>query len=84
MATNVFDLYARLGLDSSAFEKGLSSAKSLIGNGIATAAKIGTAALTATTTCIRKQMWNPLIYLCTCFVLRQVYTVHKKWANWLC
>lgn len=52
MATNVFDLYARLGLDSSAFEKGLSSAKSLIGNGIATAAKIGTAALTATTTAV--------------------------------
>ena len=44
MATDVFDLYAKLGLDSSEYEKGLSSAEkqgSGFGKGLASAAKTG-------------------------------------------
>lgn len=50
MATDVFDLYAKLGLDSSEYEKGLSSAEkkgSGFGKGIGKAAKAGVAAVAA-------------------------------------
>ena len=50
MATDVFDLYAKLGLDSSEYEKGLSSAEkqgSGFGKGLASAAKTGVAAVAA-------------------------------------
>jgi TP901 family phage tail tape measure protein len=49
---NVFDLFAKLSLDSSEYDKGLSNAKSAgsaLGNGLATAAKVGLAAVTAAT-----------------------------------
>lgn len=49
---NVFDLYAKLSLDSSAYESGLLKAKGLassFGSGIASAAKVGMAAVTAAT-----------------------------------
>lgn len=47
---NVFDLYARLGLDSSEYDKGIDNSKAKaggIGSALATAAKVGTAALSA-------------------------------------
>lgn len=50
MATDVFDLYAKLGLDSSEYEKGLSSAEKQgagFGKGLASAAKTGVAAVAA-------------------------------------
>lgn len=50
MATDVFDLYAKLGLDSSEYEQGLSSAEkkgSGFGKGIGKAAKAGVAAVAA-------------------------------------
>lgn len=53
MAVNVFDLFAKLSLDSSEYEKGLDKAKSTgekLGNGLASAAKVGLAAVTAATT----------------------------------
>ena len=57
MATNVFELYAKLGLDSSSFNKGLDTAKgklsgfgSLVTGGLAKAAKVGVMALGAVTT----------------------------------
>ena len=57
MSNVVFELFAKLGLDSSDYEKGLGKAKSLagtvggaIGNGMATIAKVGAAALGAATT----------------------------------
>lgn len=52
MAITVFDLMAHLGLDSSEFDAGLNKAKSAgaaLGNGLASAAKIGMAAITAAT-----------------------------------
>lgn len=55
MATTVFDLQAVLGLDSSKYESGLSKAGSMaksFGSGIATAAKVGLAAVTAATTAV--------------------------------
>lgn len=52
IATNVFELFAKLGLDSSEYEKGLSGAKSLMGkvgsgivSGLKIAAKVGAAAI---------------------------------------
>ena len=57
MSNVVFELFAKLGLDSSDYEKGLGNAKSLagtvggaIGNGLKTVAKVGAAALGAATT----------------------------------
>lgn len=57
MSNVVFELFAKLGLDSSDYEKGLDKSKSLassvggaIGNGLATVAKVGAAALGAATT----------------------------------
>ena len=50
MATDVFDLYAKLGLDSSGYEQGLSSAEkkgSGFGKGLGKAAKAGVAAVAA-------------------------------------
>lgn len=50
MATDVFDLYAKLGLDSSAYESGLSDAEkkgSGFGKGLASATKVGAAAVAA-------------------------------------
>ena len=59
MATDVFDLYARLLIDTSKYESGLSKAKgmatsagSAIGSGIAKATKIATAALAASATAV--------------------------------
>lgn len=56
---NVFDLFARLFIDTSEYEKGLNSAKGAgsaatkaLGSGLATAAKAGLAAVTATTTAV--------------------------------
>jgi len=52
---NVFDLYAKLSLDSSEYDKGLDSAKSAgskLGSGLATAAKVGMAAVGAATTAV--------------------------------
>lgn len=56
MSTNVFELWAKLGIDSTGFNNGLSSAKgalstfgSTMQSGFATVAKLGTAAFTATT-----------------------------------
>ena len=49
---NVFDLFAKLSLDSSEYDKGLSNAKSAgsaLGSGLASAAKIGLSAVTAAT-----------------------------------
>lgn len=57
MSNVVFELFAKLGLDSSEYEKGLGDAKSkassiggAIGNGLKTAAKVGAAAIGAATT----------------------------------
>ena len=57
MSNIVFELFAKLGLDTSGYEKGLKGAKGLassaggaIGNGLKTAAKVGAAALGAATT----------------------------------
>lgn len=59
MSNVVFELFAKLGLDSSDYEKGLDKSKSLagsvggaIGNGLKTAAKIGAAAIGAATTAV--------------------------------
>ena len=59
MATDVFDLFARLSLDTSAYEKGLSGARNLatsagsaIGRGISRMARTATIAMAATTTAI--------------------------------
>ncbi len=55
MATNVFDLFAKLSLDSSEYDKGLDSAKSAgskLGSGLASAAKVGMAAVGAATTAV--------------------------------
>ena len=55
MATNVFDLFAKLSLDSSEYDKGLDAAKSAgssLGTGLASAAKIGMAAVGAATTAV--------------------------------
>lgn len=57
MATNVFDLFAKLGIDTSDYYKGLNGAenaakKSTIGQGLASAAKIGVQALMAASTAI--------------------------------
>lgn len=52
---NVFDLFAKLSLDSSAYDQGLENAKdkaSGLGNGLKTAAKVGAAAIGAATTAI--------------------------------
>lgn len=52
---NVFDLYAKLALDSSEYEKGLNDAESKgskFGGGLATAAKVGMAAVGTATTAI--------------------------------
>lgn len=54
MATTVFELMAKLGLDSSDYEKGLNEAEqkgsSVFGTGLATAAKVGAVAVTAVAT----------------------------------
>lgn len=53
MALNVFELFATLGLDTSAYEEGLAGAESLgsrFGSGLQTAARVGTAALIGATT----------------------------------
>lgn len=57
MSNVVFELFAKLGLDSSEYEKGLNESKGLastiggaIGNGLKTAAKVGAAAIGAATT----------------------------------
>lgn len=54
MATTVFELMAKLGLDSSDYEKGLDQAKkegsSAFGKGLASAAKVGAVAVTAVAT----------------------------------
>ena len=57
MSNVVFELFAKLGLDSSEYEKGLGDAKSkassfggAIGNGLKAAAKVGAAAIGAATT----------------------------------
>lgn len=59
MATDVFDLFARLSIDTSEYESGLSRARGLAGkaggvisSGINKAAKLTTAALVATTTAV--------------------------------
>lgn len=59
MSNVVFELFAKLGLDSSEYEKGLDKSKSLagsvggaIGNGLKTAAKVGAAAIGAATTAV--------------------------------
>ena len=52
MSINVFDLVAKLSLDKSEYESGLSSATSMIGKGLGTAAKIGAAAIGAATTAV--------------------------------
>lgn len=52
---NLFDLAAKISLDTSEYEKGMSKAKSTaetVGNGIKTAMKVGAAAITATTTAV--------------------------------
>lgn len=57
MSLNVFELFAKLGLDSSEYDKGLSSAKGALSTfggaaakGFGTIAKVGVSALTAATT----------------------------------
>ena len=53
MALNVFELFAKLGLDTSEYESGLAGAESLgsrFGSGLQTAARVGTAALVGATT----------------------------------
>lgn len=59
MSNVVFELFAKLGLDSSDYEKGLGNAKDkassvggAIGNGLKTAAKVGAAAIGAATTAV--------------------------------
>ena len=59
MSNVVFELFAKLGLDSSEYEKGLGDAKSkassiggAIGNGLMTAAKIGGAAIATATAAV--------------------------------
>ena len=59
MASSVFDLFARLLLDTSEFEKGLNGAKGIasgagskIGSAISTGVKVAGAALAATTTAV--------------------------------
>lgn len=55
MSTTVFDLMAKLGLDSSEYESGLKKSKSIgesFGKGLATAAKVGLTAVGAATTAI--------------------------------
>lgn len=59
MSNVVFELFAKLGLDSSDYEKGLGNAKDkassvggAIGNGLKTAAKVGVAAIGAATTAV--------------------------------
>ena len=59
MATDVFDLFARLSIDTSKYEKGLTSAKGMatsmgssIASGIGKAAKVATAALAASATAV--------------------------------
>lgn len=55
MALNVFELFATLGLDTSAYEEGLAGAESLgsrFGSGLQTAARVGTAALVGATTAV--------------------------------
>lgn len=50
MATDVFDLYAKLGLDTSPYEEGLAGAEKQgagFGKGLASAAKVGVAAVAA-------------------------------------
>lgn len=52
---NVFELFAKLGLDSSEFEAGLDKAKSAgsaLGSGLASAARVGFRAVTAATTAV--------------------------------
>lgn len=53
MALNVFELFAKLGLDTSEYESGLSNAESLgsrFGSGLQSAARVGVAALAGATT----------------------------------
>lgn len=53
MALNVFELFAKLGLDTSDYESGLAGAESLgsrFGSGIQTAARVGAAALVGAST----------------------------------
>lgn len=53
MSLNVFDLFARLGLDTSEYERGLSNAESLgsrFGSGLRSAARVGAVALAGATT----------------------------------
>ena len=59
MSNVVFELFAKLGLDSSEYEKGLGNAKSLagsvggaIGNGLKTMAKVGVAAIGTATAAV--------------------------------
>lgn len=55
MATTVYELMAKLGLDTSEYEKGLDKAKSSgssLGKGLASAAKVGMAAVSAATTAV--------------------------------
>ena len=59
MSNVVFELFAKLGLDSSEYEKGLNNAKGLagsvggaIGNGLKTAAKVGMAAIGTATAAV--------------------------------
>lgn len=61
MAFEVFNLFAKLGIDSSEYDKGLGEAKSglskmgdSIKTGLATAAKVGAAAVTAASTAVVK------------------------------
>ena len=59
MGVNVFEIFAKIGLDTDDYEKGLSDSESktqkfaqALGNGLKTAAKIGTAAVTAASTAV--------------------------------
>lgn len=52
MALNVMELFAKLFLDTSEYESGLSKAGALAKNGLGTIAKVGGAAITASTAAI--------------------------------
>jgi len=52
MSMTAFEIFGVLKLDSQQFDKGLNAAKSALGGGIATAAKVGAAAVAAATTAV--------------------------------